>query len=165
MNPLQTILTKRLEGAARIAVLGIGSDLRGDDVAGLLAAEEIDRKYRRQQPRNSTLAVFLGHTAPENLTGEIREFKPDHILMIDAADLGREVGAIEIIEPHEPVLHPPVTHGFPIPLLERFFVETMACSVTIIGIQPSDIAFNHPPSAAVRRAALELAAIVVDSLP
>lgn len=165
MPPLKAILKTKLESATRVAVLSIGSELRADDAAGLLAGEEIERLWRATSGRKAALEVFFGHTAPENLTGAIREFKPDCILIIDAADIGRDPGTIEIIDPQTPLDNPPVTHGFPVPLLQRYLMETMQCTVTTIGIQPAKLDFNQPPTDAVRRAAADLAAAIVAVLP
>ena len=38
---IKKALRNRLAGAKKIAVLGIGSELRSDDVAGMLAAEKL----------------------------------------------------------------------------------------------------------------------------
>jgi len=75
-------------GAERVAVMGIGSRLRGDDAAGLLTAALLRRALARQQVGVKTLVVS-GDTAPENVTGEIKKFRPTHLLILDAADTGR----------------------------------------------------------------------------
>ena len=41
MPQIKTILKNKLKDAQRVAVLGIGSQLRADDAAGLLIAKEI----------------------------------------------------------------------------------------------------------------------------
>jgi len=107
------ILKQKLNNAQRVAVLGIGSELRGDDIAGLLVAQQIEETITKQtisphstRPDKSGLAqgkpeirVFIGETAPENLTGEIKKFQPTHLIIIDAAEFNKEPGHIEIMEP------------------------------------------------------------------
>ncbi len=39
-------MQKRLEGAERVALLAVGSDLRGDDAAGLLVADYLEKDLR-----------------------------------------------------------------------------------------------------------------------
>ena len=63
-------LKPELKGASKIVVLGVGSELRGDDIAGILAAENLKGKT------SDKLQVLIGGTAPENLTGEIKKLKP-----------------------------------------------------------------------------------------
>ena len=71
MQKLKMQLKQKLENAGKVAVLGVGSELRGDDVAGIMAAEQIER-ISRPKTTAPELKVFIGHTAPENLTGEIK---------------------------------------------------------------------------------------------
>ena len=75
--PTMTIkkaLKSRLASAKKVAVLGIGSDLRGDDVAGMLTAEKLFKLVAKKS--TSRLKIFFGSTAPENLTGDIKRFNP-----------------------------------------------------------------------------------------
>ena len=98
MTPHQAALKQKLNNARRVAVLGVGSELRGDDIAGLLAAQQIEKTIT-EQTILPEVRVFIGETAPENLTGEIKKFQPTHLIIIDAADLNKEPGHIEIMEP------------------------------------------------------------------
>ena len=45
MKDLEIALEDRLKSAERIVVLGIGSELRGDDIAGILVAEDQRREF------------------------------------------------------------------------------------------------------------------------
>jgi hypothetical protein len=83
----------RLKGATRVVLLGVGSDLRGDDAAGMMAAERLSHTPK--------LNVLLGGTAPENLTGEIKKLKPSHLLIVDAAEMKAEAGTIRLLTPEE----------------------------------------------------------------
>ncbi|MFA6431964.1 MAG: hydrogenase maturation protease, partial [Candidatus Margulisiibacteriota bacterium] len=84
-------LKNKLKDANRVLVLGVGSDLRGDDAAGVIIAEEIEKK------KIPNITTLLGGTAPENLTGEIKRLKPSHLIIIDAADLNEAPGTIKLI--------------------------------------------------------------------
>lgn len=100
MTNLKATLKKRLNKAKRIALLGVGSKLRCDDAAGILVAEQLE-KERRKVKFQQSLKVFIGATAPENLTGEIKRFKPTHLIIIDSADLGKPAGAVQLISADE----------------------------------------------------------------
>ena len=76
MQTPETILTKRIHKAKKIGILGIGSELRADDVAGILVAQQIEKSVAEKK-LNTELKIFIGATAPENLTGEIKKFAPD----------------------------------------------------------------------------------------
>ena len=97
MPGIKTILRDRLKNAQRVAVLGIGSELRADDAAGLLIAKEL-KTYLKENKKRNQLKVFLGETAPENLTGQIKKFKPTHLIVIDAVDFNLEAGALRVVD-------------------------------------------------------------------
>ena len=83
MPNLEKFLKNRLKEASRVAILAIGSEFRGDDAAGLLVAENL-KKLLKVSSRK--FKVFIGATAPENLTGDIKRFNPSHILLVDSID-------------------------------------------------------------------------------
>jgi hydrogenase 3 maturation protease len=160
---LPATLRKRLSGAPRLAVLAVGSRLRGDDAAGLLAADAL--AAARKSRRRTRLKIFFGETVPENLTGEIRRFRPTHLLLLDAADFGRRAGTVRLIEPEEARSNPSLsTHALPLSILTDYLRDSIGCEVFIIGIQPASSQFDAPPSAAVQRAARRVAAAILKAL-
>ena len=145
MSGLKTNLKNRLEGAAKIAILGIGSLLRADDAAGMLVAENIE-KHCGKTNRKPEIKVFFGETAPENLTGEIKKFEPTHLIIIDSGDAGKEPGAITIINPEEVTGVSFSTHQLPTGIMIDYLLKFIKCRVTVIVIQPKILTFNHPLS-------------------
>lgn len=154
---LKTSLQKRLRDAGRIAVVGIGSQFRGDDSCGLIVAEEL-KKSERKISGARKLKVFIGATAPENLTGAIRRFKPTHIILVDAADFKKKPGTTRLVEPHEAQGTCFCTHQLPLQIMADYLVRTMGAQVMIIGIQVTTLEFGTPLEKAVEKAAKELAA-------
>ena len=154
MEILKKTLKTRLEDASRIAVLGIGSDLRGDDAAGMIAAEKIKKFFKTSR----RIKVYLGGTAPENLTGEIKRFKPTHLLIIDTADMKEKPGTILFLDPEiigEGVTF--TTHKLPAKVLVQYFQSSFPCKVIFIGIQPKAIDFGKAVSKAVESASSAVA--------
>ncbi|HUJ25785.1 MAG TPA: hydrogenase 3 maturation endopeptidase HyCI [Myxococcales bacterium] len=136
--------------AARVAVLGVGSALRGDDGAGLGVARRL--QAGRARVRSGRLAAFIGHTAPENLTGEIARFRPTHLVLVDAADLGREPGAVELV-PRERIAGASFsTHALPLPLLIGYLERATGCRSIVVGIQPAQLGLMRRLSPEVQRA-------------
>ncbi len=151
------MIGRLLEDARRIAVLGVGSELRGDDAAGVLVARQLVKfcAGRPRLRRGLRLAAFDGSAAPENLTGEITRFAPDLVVLVDAAFLGREPGTVEVIPPERITGTTFSTHMLPAPVLLGYLQARTGCRTTILGIQ---IAQKEPMSrpspevvAAVRR--------------
>jgi hypothetical protein len=60
----------------RVAVMGIGHELQGDDAAGVLIARHLQSLLG---PSEERLILCVG-PAPENCTGALRRFEPDLVL-------------------------------------------------------------------------------------
>ena len=134
MRNLKVLLKDKLNKAQRIGLLGVGSEFRGDDVAGVLVAKSLAAKIK-----NRKFKVFLGETAPENLTGEIKKFKPTHLLIIDAADIGRKAGSVTMLCAKDIAGATFSTHRLPLKMLAEYFRLTSDCAIFIIAIQPKSI--------------------------
>ena len=149
-----------VSGAERIAVLAVGSTLRGDDAAGLLAAQALARHIGRKRT-TPEIAIFQGETAPENQTGAIKRFRPTHLIILDAADLGREAGHIELIDSEAFSTNASFsTHSLPLKILVDYLRSFAPFEVIVIGIQPATTEFGQPPTPEVVQAARAVAAMV-----
>jgi len=157
---LKTILRNSLTDARKIAVVGVGSELKGDDKAGMLVAAQLEKKCKKDGGCPQ-LGVFFGATAPENLTGEIKKFQPTHLIIIDAADVGREPGTIEIISPDQVGGISFSSHMLPIKVMVDYLLKSIDCKVMIIGIQPKSLAYNAPPTPQVKRSIKQVASALV----
>src|SRR5690349_19061121 len=90
---LQTVLSPLSSGAgagSRLAVIGIGQELCGDDGAGCAVIQSLQE---RRGPSETFLALD-GGCAPENQTGPLRRFRPSLVVLVDAAQMGIEPGSI-----------------------------------------------------------------------
>lgn len=125
-------LTQRLSGATRIAVLGIGDDLNPRDRPGILGSLMI---HELQRPN---VTVFLPGVMPENYTGALRKLRPSHILMLDAADLGRPPGSLAIIHPDEIRGQRYSTHAMPLSMVIEYLEQELESTVVLVGIQPDE---------------------------
>ena len=163
MTPHQETLKQKLNNAQRVAVLGVGSELRGDDVAGLLVAQQIEKTIT-EQTTSPEVRVFIGETAPENLTGEIKKFRPTHLIIIDAAELNKEPGHIEIMEPGTIGGTSFCTHALPLKLMIGYLLESFKFQAIIIGIQPKTLTFGAQPTKEVVAAAKNIAKAITKLL-
>jgi hydrogenase 3 maturation protease len=155
---LRQLLKRRLEPATRIAVLAVGSDLRGDDAAGLLVGREL---AALRWPRRRPLKVFFGETAPENLTGELRRYGPSHLLVVDAADRKARAGTIHVTDIGSAGASTVYcTHNLPLSVMLGYLARSMSVDIVVLGIQPLRLDFGTTPSAAAKRAVKQLTAAV-----
>ncbi|MFC1453759.1 hydrogenase 3 maturation endopeptidase HyCI [Verrucomicrobiota bacterium] len=170
MPRLKNKLRALLKDALRVAIVGIGSDLRGDDAGGLLVLEYLRGRLKTssrpsmnksRQSNKPMIKLFNGGTAPENLTGEIRRFNPGHLIMIDAVDLAKKAGTIELVDLQKTANTVFLTHKLPIKLMLDFMAAEMEFITIFIGIQPKSLDFGVPVSSEVTRAVRELGDLLV----
>ena len=159
MQRLKAELKNRLKEATRIAVLGVGSELRGDDGAGIKVAQELKESFK-EHSGHSAVEVFLGGTAPENLTGAIKRFNPSHLIIIDSADFRSRPGGMKILEPEDIGGLSFSTHRMPIKMLAEYLCQSINCQVIIIGLKPRSIDFGKSLSKEVARSVKVLSTII-----
>lgn len=127
-------------------LLAVGNGMMGDDGAGVLLAQML---------RDAPLAdwsVVNGGSAPENVLHWIREMDATRVLVVDAADMDLEPGAVRRIDADkldDPFLM--TTHTLPLTFLIESLREFVP-QVDLLGIQPNIVAFGFPLSEEVRRA-------------
>lgn len=161
---LKKVLQSSLGGATRIAVLCIGSDLRADDGAGVIVAEKLPR-YLSNPDKRRNARVFIGGTAPENLTGEIKRYNPSHVIIVDTADFKERPGTVVVLDPGDVGAGVSFsTHKMPAKVLVNYLQRSIDCEVTIVGIQPKSVDFAKPISAPVAAAAKAVAGAIADIL-
>jgi hydrogenase 3 maturation protease len=133
-------LEERLSGARRVAVVGIGDVLLPRDRLGMLAAEAISDLHL------PGVGVFLAGTVPESMTGPIRRFRPDHVLFLDAAEMGTPPGTVAVIEPEG--IHATLfsTHVLPLSVVMEFLEKDARTRVTLVGIEPDTRAEGEKPT-------------------
>ena len=163
MQGLEQILKNKLRGAKKIAILGIGSDLRADDAAGVLAMESAAKRLKRSGKARNVRA-FNGATAPENLTGVIKRFAPGRIIIIDAAEMGQKPGTILVADPADVGGATFSTHTMPAKILAEYFLKSFKCVIIIIGIQPKSVAFGGKVCREVKAAVRIVSDAIVDAL-
>lgn len=135
------------DGPLRVAVVGIGHELRGDDAAGITIARELRMRSARWR---HVLVIDVG-PAPENHTGVLRRFGPRLVLLVDAAHMDLPAGAVRWLGFDDVDGVSASTHTLPVSVLARYLATEMNCDVALLGIQPATTVVGEPLSPAVRR--------------
>ena len=163
-DPLKEAPLRRLprNSSGKIAFIGIGSELRGDDAAGVVIINRL-----AEMAKNADCPRFLfinGGSAPENVLGEIRMFQPEIIVFIDAAILGEAPGTIHIIDTRLEKISGVsfCTHSLPLSIVANYIQQTVPCEIFIIGIEPVDM--NFRPDCALTPPVAQAAADVVNDI-
>lgn len=175
-------LIRSLSGFTRLAVIGIGNEMRGDDGVGLYIIEalmgkaqnskhKIQNKFEmanKSQTKNKhrdagnerraisdkqSIHFLIGGTTPENLTGTLKRMRPSHVLFIDAADFDGKPGEIRLIEPKEADGMGFSTHSFPMSMLCKYISDETGATCLLIGIKPKDLSHEGMLSESVKQSA------------
>jgi hydrogenase 3 maturation protease len=156
-----TELTEQLLNAKRLAILGIGSELMQDDSAGVEITQALEKKYGHDHPH---IRIYTAFTSPENFTRDIADFSPDHLLLIDAADLGLKPG--EFVElPVERITDFSLgTHKLSLVMMITFLKETVQPKFSVIAIQYKSIIFGQKITPELKKAVKKVTAFLTDIL-
>ncbi|HHT86589.1 MAG TPA: hydrogenase maturation peptidase HycI [Clostridiales bacterium] len=154
-------LKEKIKQAERIAIMGIGSELRSDDAAGMRLINELNCLGLSNC---DNVRLLYGSTAPENFTGEIKAFSPNLLILVDAASMGLQAGAIKIIESDEIMGVTFSTHMLPLPIVLNYLKQEASFETVLIGIQPKSTDFGIEISEEVTNSVSELAIFLYDSI-
>ena len=149
MSDWRVILQQSLNPANKVAVLGAGSELCGDDAVGMIIAHKLD-ELGANIPN---LLALPGSTAPENFIGVIRSFAPHILIIVDAAYIDGNVGDIAVIAPEDINGMSFSTHMLPFNVLIDFLKAEVNCQVMVFGIKPGSVEFADNPSDTIIKSA------------
>lgn len=143
-------LTSSVSSTSRFALLCVGNSMMGDDGAGPRLAE-----LCAEQPLTGWTVVD-GGAAPENDIGFLRELRPEHLVIVDATDMGLPPGEMRIIDENDiGEMFMMTTHNLPLTFLIQQLREDIP-QITFIGIQPDVVAFYYPMSLVVEQSVSRL---------
>jgi len=129
-------LISRLRGARRIVVLGIGSALRGDDAVGPRLARRLGRM------KADGVMVLDCATSPECYTGRVKDFKADHVVLVDAVEAGLEPGGVVVLSGDQLSGLAYNAHRLPLRLLATYLKEELGAEVTLVGVQAKHLGLS-----------------------
>ena len=122
-------------------ILCIGNRDGGDDGIGPYIAERLKSKSSQDM-------VLDCGTMPENYTGIIKQYKPNTLILIDAAEMSLPPGEIRLIQREKLGTMHLSTHRIPLSLLIQYLEKELP-RILFIGIQPKTI--NGPLSDSVKK--------------
>jgi len=130
---------------ARVAFVGMGSELRGDDAAGVVIVNRLAEMAKSAGEGIYSNFLFInGGSAPENVLGVVKAFQPEIIAFIDAALLGGAPGTVKVIDTSKEKISGIsfCTHSLPLPIIANYIRKTVPCEIFVIGIEPGDMNFR-----------------------
>ncbi|HTX89738.1 MAG TPA: hydrogenase 3 maturation endopeptidase HyCI [Anaerolineales bacterium] len=151
---------KKPERPLRMAVLGIGHELCGDDAVGVRLAGQL----KTLAAGNADLLAVEAGPAPENFTGTLRRFGPDLVLLVDAALMDADPGSVRWLDWRGTDGMSASTHTLPLHLLAAYLTDDLGCQVQLLGIQPAQTFADAPLTPKVREAAEQVARELIQCL-
>ncbi|MCX7995529.1 MAG: hydrogenase maturation peptidase HycI [candidate division WOR-3 bacterium] len=155
-------IKKEIENAQKICILGVGNTQKGDDGAGPGVIKILQKSLKKENLNNLKL-IDCGEI-PENFTGDIRKFKPDLTIIIDACISGRKPGAVYIVNPEKIQPQDFSTHRLPLSMFVKFLEETIPTKVIVIGVEPKNINYGDEISSEVNKAIEEIVSLFTNHL-
>lgn len=165
---LSQALRGRLTG--RVAIMGVGNTLRGDDGVGSVVARKLRRAFAWVPPEESdeagivTVAIVDAEEIPESYIDLLEAAHPAVVVLVDAAELGAEPGALALIEAARLSDQTSFTHRTPLAPVARYLEQRTGATILFAGIQPGPPSWGEALSDEVETTANRLANILWDAL-
>jgi len=159
VDTIEKQLARWFAGAKRVVVAGIGNDVRQDDAVGLKVAQALQGKV----PEN--VCVLEAETVPENFLFDIEEFKPTHVLLVDAAFLGLKPGEVSLVDAEAVAnVSAITTHLLPLRIFCEYVKKTTGAKIALLLVEPKSMEFEEGLSPEVAAAAERLIAALLGLL-
>jgi hydrogenase 3 maturation protease len=140
-----------LKDADVVAIIGMGSELRGDDAVGLLVV-------RLLKPFcNNRVQVFEGYMNPEVFIAPACAVHPTHLLIIDAAELHKHPGEWQVLSSDAVEQGLFTTHAIPALEVAAEIQRRCGAKVAFLGIQPKSRDISLSLSLECRQSAEDIA--------
>ena len=156
---VQDALEKWFAGADRVVVAGIGNSIRRDDFLGVKIVQDMQGKV----PKN--VCLIECETVPETFMPEIIDFKPSHVLLVDAALLGLKPGEIRLVFPEQVEAFPAVTtHFLPLRIFCEYITKMTGAKIAFLLVEPENTEFGEGLTPKVQAVADKLTGNLIDLL-
>jgi hydrogenase 3 maturation protease len=151
--------TSRQAIGMRTVVCGIGNRMRGDDAAGPMVIDELNKTL----DDNNILLLDCEHF-PESFIKRILDFRPEKIILVDTADFGEKPGTFRKIDIDSVKKQSLSTHRLPLTLLVNYLKSRIDFKLIFLGIQPKQRGFSNPVSGECKRAVKKLSKEIAETV-
>jgi hydrogenase 3 maturation protease len=149
-----------LSDSERVVVVGIGNPIRTDDFVGVKIAQDLQGKVSEK------VCLLESETVPESFVQQIVDFKPTHVLLIDAAVLGLKPGELSLVEPRELTSFPAYsTHMLPLRIFCEYIGKMTGAKIAMLLVEPVSTDFGEGISAIIQDTEEKIVSILVRLLP
>ncbi len=154
-NTIQKELKEWFKNAEKIVIAGIGNPIRKDDFVGTRIVQDLEGKL----PKNVLLIEC--ETVPESHIFEIEEFKPTHVLLIDAALLQLKPGQAKLLTPEEiPDFSTISSHTLPLRIFSEYISKSTYAKIALLLIEPKNVEFGEELTVEAQLAAKKISSML-----
>jgi len=151
-------ILKRATLTQKVAFVGVGHPMRGDDFVGSFIIKALMTK----RIGADKLVLFDAEDGIEWVMSRVREPNPKHLIILDACEMNANPGKVALIPLAQTNYPFFTTHGIPLKLLVTKLLPSVDSS--ILAIQPARMGFNEGLSSPVLAAALSISNFVETTL-
>jgi len=157
---IESSLKEWLSRAERVVIAGIGNPFRRDDFVGVEIVRNLQTKV------SESVYLIEAETVPESFMQQIANFKPTHILIIDAGLLKQKPGTSKLAGTKQLMRKSSIsTHTLPLRIFCDYLTETTGAEISLLVIQPKDTSFGEGLTPKLRETATNLTNSLLNFLP
>ena len=150
-HDFQKELKEWLANHGKVVIAGIGNPIRMDDFVGVKIIQDLQGRL----PANVSLIEC--ETVPESFMDEIAEFKPTHVLLIDAAVMQLKPGDMRLFDAEKVTSFPAIsTHMLPLRVFCEYITKMSGAKIALLLIEPCNTEFGEGLTPTVTDAARKI---------
>ena len=130
-------LVQWFSDAKKIVIVGVGNPIRKDDNVGIEIVRGLEGKV------SDSVLLIKSETVPESFIEPIIEFKPTHILIIDAGLLNLSPGSVKLVQSMKIKSVAVSTHTLPIQIFCEYLRKMTEAKIAMLLIQPENTNFGE----------------------
>lgn len=154
------MLLRSCSSEARLAIVGVGHPLRGDDYVGSYAVKAIMEATDGALPQGAYL--YDAEDAVEALVAKLARLGLKQVIFIDACEMGLRPGEASLLSVRETSYPFFTTHGIPLKVLAEQLLSDS--KVWVLAIQPRQTEFGGSLSPEIRVTATKVSKFISANL-
>ena len=149
-----------LTGAKKVVVTGVGNPFRKDDFVGVKIVQNLKNKVSDKN------FLIEAETIPESYMQKIVNFKPTHLLLIDAGIINQPAGTATLAHPEQLMRKTSIsTHTLPLRIFCDYITQKAKAKIALLIIEPANVDFGEGLSPALKETVKKLTKLLQALLP
>jgi hydrogenase 3 maturation protease len=157
---IDQLLSDWFFGSKKVVIAGIGNPFRRDDFIGVEIVRNLHNKV------SESVLLIEAETIPESYLQQIEDFKPSHILLVDAGLVNESPGKSKLINPIELIRKTSIsTHTLPLRIFCEYLKQSTIAKIGLLIIQPLDTNFGEGLTSKLNNTAVRISNLISKLLP